>query len=97
MHRALRRTAMERTEGSGGFGGVFREVRLAFGDMFSGGRQAAQRELTVEVLFGLLGALARADGLVSSEEAEFANHLMEELELSTRVRAVANEAFDRGR
>lgn len=78
-------------------GGVFRDVRLALADLFSGGKLDETQELTIEVLFGLLGALAQADGLVTSEEAGFTNRLMDQLELTMPGRQVASEAFDRGR
>lgn len=76
--------------------GVFRDVRLALGEMFGGGKLDAKQQVLVEVLFGLLGALARADGVVSSEEAQYTNGLMDELELSTQARQLATAAFDRG-
>jgi len=79
----------------GGLRGVMREVRLALGDML-GGRPDPSHELMLQVLFGLLGALARADGLVSTEEADYTNALMEELDLGTRARQLATEAFDLG-
>lgn len=85
------------TENSGAFGGALRDMRMAFADVFGGRKIDADRELTLEVLFGLLGALAQADGLVTSEEAAFVNQLMDELDLSTRARELANDAFLRGR
>jgi DnaJ like chaperone protein len=75
--------------------GVLRDVRLAIGDMF-GSKLDAKQEVVVEVLFGFLGALARADGVVSTEEAHFTNGLMDELELTSKARKLATEAFDRG-
>lgn len=75
--------------------GVFRDVRLAIGDMF-GSKLDAKQEVLVEVLFGFLGALARADGVVSTEEAHYTNGLMDELELTSKARKLATEAFDRG-
>ena len=75
--------------------GVLRDVRLAIGDMF-GSKLDSKQEVLVEVLFGFLGALARADGVVSTEEAHYTNGLMDELELNSRARKLATEAFDRG-
>ena len=49
--------------------------------MFGAGKLDAKGELMVEVLFGLLGVLSRADGVVSDIEAHFTNELMDELDL----------------
>jgi len=81
---------------SGGLRAVMREVRLALGD-FVGGKLDPSHELMLQVLFGMLGALAQADGLVSTEEADYTNELMEELELGARARQLATEAFQLGR
>lgn len=86
--------ARSATEG-GGLRGVMREVRLALGDML-GGKPDPSHELMLQVLFGLLGSLARADGVVSSEEADYTNALMDELELGARARQLASEAFQLG-
>lgn len=85
---------MGRPEG-GGLRNVLRDVRLAIGDLI-GGKPDPSHEILLQVLFGMLGALARADGLVSTEEADYTNELMDELELGARARQVATEAFDRG-
>jgi DnaJ like chaperone protein len=88
---------MDKPDGTSALGGVLRDVRLAFADIFSGGKLDPTHELTIEVFFGLLGALAQADGLVTSEEAGFANQLMDQLELTTAGRQLASGAFERGR
>ena len=75
---------------------VLRDVRIAFGEMFGAGKLDAKQEVSIEVLFGLLGVLSRADGVVSDIEAHFTNELMDELDLSTSARKLASEAFDRG-
>ena len=75
---------------------AMREVRLALGD-FIGGKLDPSHELMLQVLFGMLGALAQSDGLVSTEEADYTNALMEELELGVRARQLAMEAFQSGR
>lgn len=80
---------------SGGLRGVMREVRLALGDLL-GGKLDPSHEVLLRVLFGLLGSLARADGLVSTEEADYTNTLMDELGLGSRARQLATEAFDLG-
>ncbi|MBS0569712.1 MAG: TerB family tellurite resistance protein [Proteobacteria bacterium] len=76
-------------------GNLFRDVRNAFGELFSG-KLDARQELLIQVSFGLLGAMARADGVVSTEEAAFTNTLMDELKLNARARQVATEAFATG-
>ncbi len=80
----------------GGLRAVMREVRLALGD-FIGGKLDPSHELMLHILFGMLGALAQADGLVSIEEADYTNTLMDELELGARARQLATEAFQLGR
>jgi len=75
---------------------AMREVRLALGD-FIGGKLDPSQELMLQVLFGMLGALAQSDGLVSTEEADYTNTLMEELELGAHARQLATEAFQSGR
>ena len=74
---------------------VFHDVRLAIGDMF-GSKLDAKQEVLVEVLFGMLGALARADGVVSTEEARYTNGLMDELKLNSKARKLAAVGFERG-
>jgi DnaJ like chaperone protein len=76
-------------------GSLFRDVKLAFGELFSG-KLDPRQELLIQVSFGLLGAMARADGVVSSEEAAMTNTLMDELKLSARARQVATESFATG-
>ncbi len=77
--------------------GVFAQVRSALGEIFGGGAVTADQQITLEVLFGLLGALAQADSIVTTHETDFVNALMDEDELSTNARRVAKESFDRGR
>jgi DnaJ like chaperone protein len=74
---------------------VFSDVRDALGGLF-GGKLDAKHEALVQGMFGLLGAMARADGVVSTEEASFTNKLMDELKLSARARQLATTAFARG-
>lgn len=83
--------------GDDGFSGVLRDLRAAMGGLFTGGAFDDKERMPIEVAFGLIGWLAKADGIITSHEAEFANRLMDELDLPTRGRAIANAAFDRGR
>jgi DnaJ like chaperone protein len=80
-----------------GFGGILRDLRGAFGDLFTGGKLEEQYHMPVEVAFGLIGWLAKADSIITSHEAEFVNKLMDELDLPMQGRAIASAAFDRGR
>ena len=81
----------------GGMSTLLRDMRATLGDLFTGGRLDPGQEVNVEVLFGMMGYLARADSIVTSHEAEFVNALMDELELPTRGRELAMQSFDRGR
>lgn len=83
--------------GDDGFSGLLRDLRAAMGGLFTGGALDDKQRMPIEVAFGLIGWLAKADGIITSHEAEFANRLMDELGLPTRGRAIANAAFDRGR
>jgi tellurite resistance protein len=80
----------------GGIGGIVRGIRDTFGSLF-GGKLDANEQLAIEVLFGLLGLLARADSIVTTHETGFVNALMDELDLPLKGREIANAAFDRGR
>jgi hypothetical protein len=81
----------------GGIGAVLRDMGSALGELFGGGKLDSEQETATSVLFGLLGALARADSIVTSHETATVNALLEELKLSTRGRELALTAFDRGR
>ncbi len=76
-------------------GSLFRDVKNAFGELFSG-KLDPRQELLIQVSFGLLGAMARADGIVSTEEAAFTNKMMDEFKFSARARQVATESFATG-
>jgi DnaJ like chaperone protein len=80
-----------------GFSGIMRDLRGAFGELFTGGKLDEQYHMPVEVAFGLIGWLAKADSIITSHEAEFVNQLMDELNLPTQGKAIASAAFDRGR
>jgi hypothetical protein len=81
----------------GGIGAVLRDMGSALGELLGGGRLGQSEEIWLGVVFGLLGALARADSIVTSHETAMVNGLLEELKLSTRGRELALTAFDRGR
>ncbi len=82
--------------GNDGLGGVLRDLRGAIGGWFAGAPFDDDQRVGVEVSFGLIGWLAKADGFVTSHEAEFANRLMEDLELPEKGKAAAHAAFLRG-
>ena len=67
-----------------------------FSSLFGGKLSTGQR-LEVEVMFGLIGYLAKADGLITSYESEFTNKMMDQLKLTLDGRAEALAAYDRGR
>lgn len=81
----------------GGTSSVLRDLRSWVGELFTGGKLPKEREVPVEVLFSLIGYVAKADSIVTSHEAEFVNSLMDEIALPSGGRALANEAFERGR
>jgi DnaJ like chaperone protein len=56
-----------------------------------------KEEVFIGVLFALLGSLARADGVVTSEEAEHGEDLIDRMELSKTGRKLAVQSFERGR
>lgn len=88
---------MSSENSGGGIGGVLRDLRSAVGELFTGGKLPKEREVPIEVLFSLIGYVAKADSIVTSHEAEFVNTLMDELDLPSGGRALANAAFERGR
>lgn len=77
--------------------GILKDIGAAVRDLFASNKIDDAERLTLEVLFGLLGALARADSIVTSHETDLVNSLMDELDLSIAGRRVAKESFDRGR
>lgn len=77
--------------------GVIERLRQRFGAIFGGARLEPERQLFVETVFVLLGQVARADGIVTAEEAALGEQLIDQLELAGEGRRVAVQAFDRGR
>ena len=88
---------MANSDSGGRIKSVLHEIGITLSDMFGGGRLDAKKEVSLSVLFGLLGALARADSIVTSHETDLVNDLMDEFKLSTKARALALDSFDRGR
>ena len=80
-----------------GIGGMLREMRLTLTEMFTGGKLEPEKELTLEVLFGLLGYLSNIDSIVTDHEVELINALMDELSLPIQARHRALDAIERGR
>jgi DnaJ like chaperone protein len=56
-----------------------------------------KEEVFISVLFALSGSLARADGMVSPEEAEQGEELIDRMQLSKAGRKLAVASFERGR
>ena len=79
------------------FGAILRDLGASIGELLGGGKLEPEQAVSVEVAFGLLGYLAGVDSIVTSHEAEFVNQLMDDLQLSTRARDLAQQAFTHGR
>ena len=79
-----------------GFGGALLDIRLLLTDLLGLGKPDPEKQMVIEVFFGLMGYLAKADKLVSSHESNMANTLMDEIDLSLASRRIAMESFDRG-
>jgi len=84
------------TQGSR-FGSMLRDLSASIGELLGGGKLEPEQAASVEVAFGLLGYLAGVDSIVTSHEAEFVNQLMDDLQLSSLARDLAQQAFTRGR
>ena len=79
-----------------GIRGILNDLRLMLGDMLAMGRPTPDQQMVIEVFFGTMGYLAKADRLVTSHESDLANRFMDELDLSMAARRIASEAFERG-
>ncbi len=79
-----------------GFGGALNDIRLLLTDLLGLGKPDPEKQMVIEVFFGMMGYLAKADRLVSSHESNLANRLMDEIDLSLAARRIAMESFDRG-
>ncbi|MGH8028367.1 MAG: TerB family tellurite resistance protein [Arenimonas sp.] len=76
--------------------GMWSQVKEALGGIFGRGL-SDERRMEVEVTFALFGFVAKADGLITSYETEFAQKLLDELELNIDGRDLAMAAYDQGR
>lgn len=76
--------------------GIWKQIGGMLGGMFGGGL-SDEEKVEVEVLFGLIGFLAKSDGLITSYESDFANKMMESLKLTLGGRERALNAFESGR
>jgi DnaJ like chaperone protein len=74
--------------------GFFADLRRIIRDAFLGVPWDERQERTFEILFRLLGHLARLDGLVTAEERSVAVHAMDTLDMPLALRARALAAFD---
>ncbi|HWT15183.1 MAG TPA: TerB family tellurite resistance protein [Patescibacteria group bacterium] len=76
---------------------LLKDIKLALGEIFSSGKIDEDRQVTLQVVFGLLGYLARADSIVTDDEATFLNNLMDDMSLSLSARKIAVDAMNRGK
>ncbi len=79
-----------------GIRGIINDIRLLLVDMLGLGKPDTDEQMLIEVFFGLMGYLAKADRLVSSHESNLADTVMNELDLSMAGRELAMAAFSRG-
>jgi DnaJ like chaperone protein len=77
--------------------GTFGWISGTLGALFKQEALDPKEEVFISVLFALLGSLARADGVVTHEEAEHGEELIERMELSKAGRKLAFQSFERGR
>lgn len=56
-----------------------------------------KEEVFISVLFALLGSLARADGVVTAEEAQHGEDLIDRMQLPKVGRKLSVQSFERGR
>jgi len=77
--------------------GLLKDLKLAVREIFSRGKIDDDQQVTLQVVFGLLGYLARADSIVTDDEAAFLNNLMDDMDLSLSARKIAVDAMNRGK
>jgi len=75
-------------------GGFVAELRRILSAFFLGDAFDERHERTFEILFRLLGHLARLDGTVSASERELASKLMDDIALPAALRDRALGAYD---
>ena len=88
---------MSSEDSGSGVTGLLRDLRGFAKTLFTGGKLEKEREVPVEVLFSLIGYVAKADSIVTSHEGEVVSAVMDELELPYGGMALANAAFERGK
>ena len=79
-----------------GFRGVLNDIGLLLTDILGLGKPDAEQQMIIEVFFGMMGYVAKADRLVSSHETDLADAVMNQTDLSMASRKMAMEAFERG-
>lgn len=77
--------------------GPLRWVSETLGGLFRTEALDPREEVFVSVLFALLGSLARADGVVTAEEAAHGEDLIGRMDLPKVGRKLAVQSFERGR
>jgi len=82
---------------AGGISGLMRELKITINELFSGGKLEPDQELTLQVLFGLLGYVANIDGIVTDHETTVINAQMDEMFLPIQARQRALDALAQGR
>lgn len=77
--------------------GPFSWISDTLGGLFKQEQLDPKEEIFISVLFALLGSLARADGVVTAEEAAHGEELIDRMQLSKAGRKLAFTNFERGR
>ena len=71
-------------------------ARLVIGAVLKGGLQQVQSRF-LDVTFAVMGALSKADGVVTRDEIQAAHGMFDMLRLSSQQREQAKAAFNRGK
>jgi|CXWL01.1.fsa_nt_gi DnaJ like chaperone protein len=82
---------------AGGSSNPLRWVTEKLGGLFRDEALDPKDEVFVSVLFALLGSLARADGVVTAEEADHGEEMIDRMQLAKVGRKLAVASFERGR